>query len=399
MSSKAIKTASGGGKTASDTKVADTVATIIDDVRQRGDDAVRAYSQRFDGWSPASFLLDSEEIEKAVATLPKQTVDDIRTVQSNVRSFAQHQLDSMREFEVETMPGVFLGQKHIPVAKVAGVARVTACTPPIRGEVPAATIAAMHLGGADQIYLLGGVQAVAAMAIGTESIAKVDLLAGPGNAYVAEAKRQVFGRVGIDMVAGPSEVVIVAEAVVEPAWIAADLLAQAEHDERAQAILITDDRGFAGRVVAAVEAQLAGLARGEIAGASWRAHGAVIVVGRIEEARALVDALAPEHLQLIGAHAEALAPAIRHAGAIFLGPLTPEVIGDYVGGPNHVLPTGRTARFASGLAVYDFLKRTTLLGCDASSFARLGPAAAALARAEGLEAHALAVERRLGTTG
>jgi histidinol dehydrogenase len=284
-------------------------------------------------------------------------------------------------------------------AQVAGVQRVVMVAPTPDGIIDALVLVAADVAGVTEVYRVGGAQAVAALAYGTATIAPVDKIVGPGNAYVAEAKRQVFGRVGIDMVAGPSEVVIVAEAVVEPAWIAADLLAQAEHDERAQAILITDDRGFAGRVVAAVEAQLAGLARGEIAGASWRAHGAVIVVGRIEEARALVDALAPEHLQLIGAHAEALAPAIRHAGAIFLGPLTPEVIGDYVGGPNHVLPTGRTARFASGLAVYDFLKRTTLLGCDASSFARLGPAAAALARAEGLEAHALAVERRLGTTG
>ena len=213
---------------------------------------------------------------------------------------------------------------------------------------------------------------------------------------MAEAKRQVFGRVGIDMIAGPSEILIVAQAVLSPDWVAADLLSQAEHDERAQAILITDDAVFAASVMQAVEVQLAALPRSSIAAASWREHGAVFVVGEIAEAAALVDALAPEHLELIGPDAEALAPVIRHAGSIFLGPLTPEVIGDYVGGPNHVLPTARTARFASGLSVYDFLKRTTLLGCDRSSFARLGPAAAVLARAEGLEAHAQAVERRLG---
>ena len=260
-------------------------------------------------------------------------------------------------------------------------------------------LAAADLAGVDEIYRVGGAQAVAALAYGTASIAPVDKIVGPGNAYVAEAKRQVFGRVGIDMIAGPSEIVVVAEAVVDPAWIAADLLSQAEHDERAQAILITDDAGFARAVVAAVEAQLAQLERGTIAGASWRAHGAVLVVERIEAAAGLVDALAPEHLELIGPRAEALADKIRHAGAIFLGPYTPEVIGDYVGGPNHVLPTGRTARFASGLAVFDFLKRTTLLGCDRAGFAALAPAAAALARAEGLEAHALAVERRLGGAG
>jgi histidinol dehydrogenase len=245
------------------------------------------------------------------------------------------------------------------------------------------------------VYRIGGAQAIGALAYGTASVAPVDKIVGPGNAWVAEAKRQVFGRVGIDMIAGPSEVVVVAQAVVDPDWVAADLLSQAEHDERAQAILITDDAVFAESVIQAVEVQLAALPRATIAQASWRKLGAVIVVERIVHAARLVDALAPEHLELIGPDAEALAPIIRHAGAIFLGALTPEVIGDYVGGPNHVLPTARTARFASGLGVHDFLKRTTLLGCDQASFARLGPAARALARAEGLDAHAEAVDRRL----
>jgi histidinol dehydrogenase len=281
-------------------------------------------------------------------------------------------------------------------ARVAGVGRVVMVVPTPDGVVNPLVLAAADLAGVDEIYRVGGAQAVAALAYGTASIAPVDKIVGPGNAYVAEAKRQVFGRVGIDMIAGPSEIVIVAEAAIEPAWVAADLLSQAEHDERAQAILITDDAGFADRVMAAVEEQLRQLRRGDIAAASWRAQGAVIVVERIEAAAALIDALAPEHLELIGPRAELLAETIRHAGAIFVGPFTPEVIGDYVGGPNHVLPTGRTARFASGLAVFDFLKRTTLLRCDSAGFAGLAPAAAALARAEGLEAHALAVERRLG---
>jgi histidinol dehydrogenase len=280
-------------------------------------------------------------------------------------------------------------------ARVAGVGRIVMVVPTPDGAVNPLVLAAAQIAGVDEVYRVGGAQAVAALAYGTATIAPVDKIVGPGNAYVAEAKRQMFGRVGIDMIAGPSEIVVVAEAVADPDWIAADLLAQAEHDERAQAILITDDRGFGERVVAAVEAQLARLERGAIAAASWRAEGAVVVVGRIKDARPLIDALAPEHLELIGPGAEALAPGIRHAGAIFLGTLTPEAIGDYVGGPNHVLPTSRSARFASGLAVYDFLKRTTVLGCDAAGFARLAPATVALARAEGLEAHARSVERRL----
>jgi histidinol dehydrogenase len=246
---------------------------------------------------------------------------------------------------------------------------------------------------------VGGAQAVAALAYGTATIAPVDKIVGPGNAYVAEAKRQVFGRVGIDMVAGPSEVVVVADAgAAPPAWLAADLLAQAEHDPRAQSVLVTDDAAFAAAVLDAVESQLATLPRGAVARESWEGQGAVTLVPRIDDALPLIDALAPEHLQLVGPGAEALEPLVRHAGAVFVGALTPEVIGDYVGGPNHVLPTGRTARFASGLSVHDFLKRTTVLACGREAFARLGPAAAVLARAEGLDAHARAVELRLAGT-
>ena len=256
-------------------------------------------------------------------------------------------------------------------------------------------LVAARQAGVDEIYRIGGAQAVAALAYGTGSIAAVDKIVGPGNAYVAEAKRQVFGRVGIDLIAGPSEILVVADRDQDPHWIAADLLSQAEHDELAQAILITDGAALADQVAAAVEAQLADLPRAAVAQASWRDFGAIIRLAELERAPALVDQLAPEHLELLGPRAEALAGRIRHAGSIFIGAHTPEVVGDYVGGPNHVLPTGRTARFASGLSVYDFLKRTTFLACPAAALRQLGPAAVELARAEGLVGHARAIQRRL----
>jgi histidinol dehydrogenase len=281
-------------------------------------------------------------------------------------------------------------------AKVAGVKRVAACTPPLNGVPPAATVAALALGGADEIYLLGGIQAIAAMGIGTETIAPVDMLVGPGNAYVAEAKRQVFGRVGIDSIAGPSEVVVLADADNDPRCIAVDLLAQAEHDEAAQSILITDNAAFADAVAAAVLAELPTLPRATIAGASWDAHGAVIVVDDWTQAVTLVDRLAPEHLQLMLRDPDAVFARVRHAGAVFLGAFCPEAVGDYVAGPNHVLPTGRTARFASGLSVFDFLKRTTFVSATRAALDQVGPAAVALAEAEGLQAHARSIALRLG---
>jgi histidinol dehydrogenase len=246
-----------------------------------------------------------------------------------------------------------------------------------------------------EIYRVGGAQAVAALAYGTASIAPVDRIVGPGNAYVAEAKRQVFGRVGIDAIAGPSEVVVLADATNEPRRVAVDLLAQAEHDEAAQAILITDDRGFADRVAAAVDTELANLPRSAIAGASWHQHGAIIVVRDWDEAVELVNRLAPEHLELMVRDPAAVFANVRHAGAVFLGAYCPEAVGDYVAGPNHVLPTGRTARFASGLSVFDFLKRTTWVEADAASLQRIGPAAVSLAQAEGLDAHARSIALRL----
>jgi histidinol dehydrogenase len=280
-------------------------------------------------------------------------------------------------------------------ARVAGCRRLAMVVPTPDGSLEPLVLAAAEIAGVDEIWRVGGAQAVAALAYGTGRIAAVDKIVGPGNAYVAEAKRQVFGRVGIDLIAGPSEVVVVADAAAEPAWIAADLLAQAEHDERAQAVLVTDDPGLAERVAREVDRQLQSLHRAETAASSWREHGAIILLRSLAEAPAIVDRLAPEHLELAVAQPEALQQRFRHAGAIFLGQTTPEVIGDYVGGPNHVLPTGRTARFASGLSVLDFMKRTTVLGCSPAGFRALAPVAAELARAERLEAHALAVERRL----
>jgi histidinol dehydrogenase len=284
-------------------------------------------------------------------------------------------------------------------ARVAGVGRIAMCVPSPGGALNPLVLAAARRAGVEEIYRVGGAQAIAALAYGTETIAPVDRIVGPGNAYVAEAKRQVFGRVGIDAIAGPSEVVVLADAANDARRVAVDLLAQAEHDEAAQSILITDDAGFAEAVAEAVAAELPLLPRAAIAGASWRDHGAIILVRDWQEAARLVDRLAPEHLQIMTAAPEALFARIRHAGAAFLGAFCPEAVGDYVAGPNHVLPTGRSARHASGLSVFDFLKRTTWVAADAAALAQVGPAAVALARAEGLDAHALSVALRLGDAG
>src|ERR1700689_1189341 len=281
-------------------------------------------------------------------------------------------------------------------ARAAGVRRIAMCVPSPDGVLNPLVLAAARRGGVSEIYRVGGAQAVAALAYGTETIQPVDRIVGPGNAYVAEAKRQVFGRVGIDNIAGPSEVVILASAGCDPRRIAVDLLAQAEHDEAAQAILITDDAGFADAVAEAVAAELPTLPRAAIAGASWRVHGAIILVRDWEEATDLVNRLAPEHVELMLPDPEPVFARIRHAGAVFLGGWCPEALGDYVAGPNHVLPTGRTARFASGLSVFDFLKRTTWMSGDQSALRQIGPAAVTLAEAEGLGAHALSVAMGLG---
>ncbi len=284
-------------------------------------------------------------------------------------------------------------------AKVAGVGRLVMAVPTPDGALNPLVLAAAELAGVDEVYRIGGAQAIAALAYGTATICPVDKIVGPGNAYVAAAKRQVFGRVGIDVIAGPSEILVVAEAGCDPNWIAADLLAQAEHDAQAQAILITDDAEFADRVAQAIERWLTTLPRAEIARASWERHGAVILVPNLDAAAPIVDAVAPEHVELALSDPEPLLGRIRHAGAIFLGRFAPEAIGDYVAGPSHVLPTSGGARFASGLSVLDFLKRTSIIGLDRAALGRVGPSARILAEAEGLDAHALSVALRLDSGG
>ncbi len=403
----------------SDEDVAAVVAAIIDDVRARGDDALVELTARFDRveLSPDRLRLGGDEIDAAAAKCPAETVAALEFAARRIEDYHRRQMPEALDYRDSA--GVRLGARWTPVAsaglyvpggtaaypssvlmnavpaKVAGVPRVAMTMPTPQGALAPAVLAAARIAGVDEIYRIGGAQAIAALAFGTATVAPVDKIVGPGNAYVAAAKRQVFGVVGIDAIAGPSEIVIVADADNDPDWIAADLLAQAEHDEAARAVLITDDRAIANAVADAVDRQLAGLERAAIAGASWRANGAIVRVARLEDAAALVDRLAPEHLALAVADPDALARRVRHAGAIFLGRHTPEAIGDYVAGPNHVLPTARSARFSSGLSVLDFLKRTSLIRCDADSLAAIGPAAVRLATAEGLGAHAISVQIRL----
>jgi sulfopropanediol 3-dehydrogenase len=393
--------------------VRDTVTAIIEDVRTRGDEAVRELSARFDSWSPERFRLDDDQVAKIVAQVPDQVIDDIRAVQANVRTFAQHQRDSLRDFEVETAPGVLLGQRNIPVAaagayvpggrfplvasahmtivtaKVAGVSRVAACTPPIRGEIPAATVAAMHLAGADEIYLLGGVQAVAAMALGTASIQSVDIISGPGNAYVAEAKRQLFGEVGIDLLAGPTEILIIADEHADPFVVAVDLLSQAEHGPDSPAILITTDRSLAEQVVAHVERILPGMPTRDYAGAAWRDHGQVIVVDDLDQAYELADDFASEHVQVLTRRPREALDRMRNYGALFLGEGTCVSYGDKVIGTNHTLPTRRGARFTGGLWVGRYLKTVTYQEVvDPAASVELGRLCGRASRVELFEGHA-----------
>ena len=394
------------------------VADIVADVRARGDAALLDYTRRFDRLelTPETLRIDPGEIARAAERCAPETIAALRLAAERIETFHRRQLP--QDFAYTDGIGVRLGLRwtsldavglYVPggtaaypssvlmnalPARVAGVPRVAMVVPTPDGAINQLVLAAAHLAGVDEIYRVGGAQAVAALAWGTATIPPVDKIVGPGNAYVAAAKRRVFGQVGIDTIAGPSEILVVADGANDPAWIAADLLSQAEHDTAAQSILITDDAAFGERVIAAVEAHLARLPRAAIARASWERHGAVIRVPALDAALPLIDRIAAEHLELAVADPDALAARVRHAGAIFLGRHTPETLGDYLGGPNHVLPTSRAARFASGLGVLDFMKRTTLLGADAAALAALGPAAVALARAEGLDAHALAVTVR-----
>jgi histidinol dehydrogenase len=395
------------------------VRTIIAEVAAGGDAALIALTRKFDriDLTQVDLKVAADEIETAAAACDRRALDALAFARERIEAYHRRQLPQDERFTDAL--GVELGSRWTAIesvglyvpggtaaypssvlmnavpAKVAGVPRLVMVVPAPEGRLAPLVLAAAKLGGVDEFYRVGGAQAVAALAYGTETIAPVAKIVGPGNAYVAAAKRLVFGKVGIDMIAGPSEVLILADKTGHPDWIAADLLAQAEHDESAQSILITDDAGLAQAVETALAAQLALLPRAAIAGASWRDFGAVILVGKLADAVPLVDAIAPEHLEIESADAEALSGRIRNAGAIFLGAHTPEAIGDYVGGSNHVLPTARSARFSSGLGVLDFMKRTSILKCGPEQLRALAPAAIALGEAEGLDAHARSVAMRL----
>ena len=399
--------------------VDDTVAGIIADVRARGDAAVIELTAKFDrlDLTPATLAFTTAEIEAECAKVSPEDRAALELAADRIRAYHARQLPEDASWQDEH--GATLGWRWTPVsaaglyvpgglasypssvlmnavpARVAGVERLVICCPTPGGVVNPLVLLAARIAGVDTIYRIGGAQAIAALAYGTETIAPVDKITGPGNAYVAAAKRRVFGRVGIDMIAGPSEILVIADADNDPDWIALDLLSQAEHDESAQSILITPDAGFGRAVAAAVAKRLETLERRAIAAASWQANGAIIIAQDLEEAARLSNRIAPEHLELCVADPDALATRITHAGAIFLGSWTPEAIGDYVGGQNHVLPTARSARFSSGLSVMDFVKRTTLAKMTPGALAAIGPAAERLAISESLQAHGLSVRARL----
>ncbi len=399
--------------------VAEVVRDIIKAVRADGLAAVKTYTQKFDGFelTDDNIKVSADEIDRAEAACEPDDLTALDFAAARIRSYHQRQMPRDERYTDDM--GVTLGWRWTSVdaaglyapggraaypssvlmnaipAKVAGVGRLAMATPAPKGQMNPLVLAAAKRAGIDEIYRIGGAQGIAALAFGAGPIAPVDAIVGPGNAYVAEAKRQVFGHVGIDSIAGPSEILVVADGKNNPEWIAADLLSQAEHDPSSQSILITDDGGFADKVSAAVDEQLAASARKTIADAAWRNNSAIITVASLEDAPALVDRIAPEHLELAVDEPEALLAKVRHAGAIFLGRLTPEAVGDYVAGPDHVLPTARAARYASGLSVMDFMKRSSIIGCDEAALAKIGPAAARLADAEGLPSHAKSVRVRL----
>jgi sulfopropanediol 3-dehydrogenase len=409
-----LKSASAGPAThTSSPEIVQVVADVIAGVRAGGDAAVRRYSAQFDGWSPESFRLSPDQIDAIVRSVPETILDDIRFAQDQVRKFAQHQRDSLTDFEVETLPGVFLGQRNIPVgasgayvpggrypltasahmtiipAKVAGVERVAACTPPTRGEPPSVSVAAMALAGADEIYLLGGIQAIAALALGTETIAPVALLTGAGNAYVAEAKRQLYGEVGIDLFAGPTEVLIVADESADAFVVAVDLLSQAEHGPDSPAVLITTSEELGRAVIEHVDRLLPGLPTADMAGPAWRDHGEVRVVDDLETAYSLADSYASEHVQILTADPRKALDTMHDYGALFLGEGTCVPYGDKVIGTNHVLPTLGSARYTGGLWVGKFLKTVTYQEVvDPAQSAKLGELCGRASRIENFEGHA-----------
>ena len=395
------------------------VKAIIAEVRADGDAALIALSRRFDkvDLSIETLRVSPEDIAAAERGCPRDIKGALHLAASRIETYHRRQLPKVESFT--DADGVTLGWRWGPLssvglyvpggtasypssvlmnaipARVAGVERIAMVTPASGGAINPLTLVAAKIAGVSEIYRVGGAQAIAALAYGTQMIAPVDKIVGPGNAYVAAAKREVFGRVGIDSIAGPSEILVVADGANDPAWIAADLLSQAEHDSSSQSILITDDAAFADSVAVEVERQLAALLSRDIAARSWKEHGAIIVVAKLEDAAALVDGIAPEHLEIATADPREFFATVKHAGAAFLGRHTPEAIGDYIAGPNHVLPTSRTARFSSGLSVLDFVKRTSVVSCDAEALSRLAPAALALAEAEGLAAHGRSIAIRL----
>ena len=404
----------------SDTQVGRDVASMINEVRERGDAALAEYTARFDSHRLAQdddWCIPLAACREAYDALDPDLRDALETAASRIRAYHEGQLPENRDYTDDI--GMRLGARwnaveaaglYVPggrasypssllmnaiPAKVAGVERLVVTTPTPGGETNALVLAAAHIAGVDEIWRVGGAQAVAALAYGTDRIGKVDVIAGPGNAWVAEAKRQLYGVVGIDMVAGPSEILVIADGNNNPEWIAADLLSQAEHDPTSQSILITDSDALARQVEDAVDLALMKLPTGKPAKASWDAHGLIVVVGSLDEAPALSDRLAAEHVELMVDEPQGLFDRMRHAGSVFLGRHTPEAVGDYIAGPNHVLPTGRRARFASGLSVLDFMKRTSFIDASEAALAAIGPAAVRLAEAEGLPAHALSISTRL----
>ena len=407
------------GKRETARDVNDVVAGILNDVRSRGDAALIEATQKFDKFdlTPQTMAFSPKDIAAARDDCERGTLDALELAAQRIEDFHQRQIPD--DLDHTDADGVRLGYRWTAVgaaglyvpggtaaypssvlmnaipAKVAGVDRLVMVVPTPNGVVNPLVLAAAGIAGVDTIYRIGGAQAVGALAYGTETISPVDKIVGPGNAYVAAAKRQVYGTVGIDMIAGPSEILVLADGENDSAWIAADLLSQAEHDLAAQAILMTDDRAFADAVVAAVDGHLKTLPRADTAGESWRNYGAVIIVPEIADALPLIDRIAPEHLEIATEDARALAMQVRNAGAIFMGRFVPEALGDYLAGPNHVLPTARSARFSSGLGVLDFMKRTSMIECSSEGLNAIGPAAVTLARAEGLDAHALSVSIRL----
>ncbi len=415
-----LKDAGAKGSHGADPGLTAKVAAIIADVEAHGEEAVRRYSADFDDWSPDAFRLTAEEVERVVAGIDPTTIDDISFAQEQIRTFAQAQLDSIHEVEIETLPGVTLGHKNIPVAtvgayvpggrypmvasahmsiltaKVAGVTRVSACTPPIQGEVPAATVAAMHLAGADEIYLLGGVQAVAAMALGTEFIEPVDMLVGPGNAFVAEAKRQLYGRVGIDLLAGPTETLLLTDESVDAEMCATDLLGQAEHGPTSPAVMLTTSRQLGWATIAEVERQLETLPTAEVASQAWTDHGRVIVCKDQAEMLELANELAFEHVQVMTSDDEFFLERMVNYGSLFLGPMTNVSYGDKVIGTNHTLPTQTAARYTGGLWVGKFIRTVTYQRVtDAASSVAIGEYCSRLCAIENFAGHQAQADLRV----